>query len=183
MKLIILDRDGVINHDSPDYIKSPQEWQPIEGSLAAIARLSNAGYQVTIATNQSGIGRSLFDFDALFAMHDKLTRLVAELGGQVHGVFFCPHTPEDGCDCRKPKPGLLQDIGRRFQSDLKAVPVVGDSLRDIQAAQAVSARPILVHTGNGADALRENEALLRDIEQYEDLAAAVDVLLKQASGA
>src|SRR5699024_4454215 len=150
MKLIILDRDGVINKDSDAYIKSPDEWLPIAGSLQAIARLKRAGYVVTVATNQSGIGRGLFDLSALTAMHTKMQRLLAELDVQIDGIFFCPHAPDAGCACRKPKPGLLQAIGQRFATSLEAVPVIGDSERDIEAAWRVHARPLLVNTGKGS---------------------------------
>lgn len=182
MKLIILDRDGVINHDSPDYIKSPQEWEPIPGSLEAIARLCHADYRVAVASNQSGIGRELFGLDALFAIHDKLQRMVAEFGGRIDAIAYCPHTPDDGCDCRKPEPGLLRQIGERLQYDLRGVPVVGDSLRDIQAAQAVSAIPVLVRTGNGSTVEQQNRAELgKNVEVHDDLASVCDALLRPVS--
>ena len=183
MKIVILDRDGVINEDSPDFIKSTQEWKPIPGSLEAIARLTHAGYRVLVASNQSGIGRGLFDFGALFAMHDKMHRLLAELGGRIDGVFFCPHTDDDRCDCRKPKAGLLLDIARRFQIELSSVPAVGDSLRDIQAARAAGARPILVLTGNGRETARDRPEELRGVEVYDDLLAFTAALLGQKSAA
>ena len=177
MKLIILDRDGVINEDSPDFIKSTQEWRPLPGSLEAIARLCHAGWRVVVATNQSGIGRGLFDFGALFAMHDKMSRMLAEVGGRIDGVFFCPHTPEDNCRCRKPKTGLYEDIARRFQVDLATVPAVGDSIRDIRSAQDAGAQPILVRTGNGAETLREHADLLAGVTVYDNLGSVAAALL------
>lgn len=150
MKLIVLDRDGVINEDSDAYIKSPAEYIPIPGSVRAIARLKKAGYTVAVATNQSGIARGLFDVAALDAMHAKLQGLLADHGAAVDGFFYCPHGPDDGCDCRKPAPGLLQAIARHFAVDLRGVPVVGDSIRDLQAALAVGALPVLVRSGKGA---------------------------------
>jgi D-glycero-D-manno-heptose 1,7-bisphosphate phosphatase len=149
MKLIILDRDGVINYDSADYIKSPAEWKPIPGSLEAIARLNQAGYHVVVATNQSGIGRGLFDVATLNAIHEKMHKALGLAGGRIDAVFFCPHTQDTDCDCRKPKPGLLEDIAHRFNTELTGVPVIGDSLRDLQAAAAVGAQPVLVLTGKG----------------------------------
>lgn len=149
MKLVVLDRDGTINHDSDKYIKSPEEWKPIKGSLEGIARLSHAGYHVVVATNQSGIGRGLFDMATLNAIHDRMHREVQQAGGRIDAVFFCPHAADAGCGCRKPAPGMLLDIGRRMNVDLKDVPMVGDSRKDLEAAQAAGARPVLVLTGNG----------------------------------
>jgi D-glycero-D-manno-heptose 1,7-bisphosphate phosphatase len=177
MKLIILDRDGVINEDSPDFIKSRQEWRPLPGSLEAIARFCHAGWRVVVASNQSGIARGLFDFSALFAMHDKMLRMLAEVGGRIDGVFFCPHAPEDNCNCRKPKTGLYEDIARRFQVDLANVPAVGDSIRDIRSARAAGAVPILVKTGNGADTLREYAYEMAGVAVYENLGAVATALL------
>ncbi len=176
MKLIILDRDGVINHDSEHYIKSPEEWVPIPGSLEAIARLNQSGYRVMVATNQSGLARGLFDIDALQAMHQKMQNLLEKVGGHVDGVFFCPHGPDARCGCRKPKPGLFHQIAERLRVDLHAVPAVGDSLRDIIAAQRAGAKPILVRTGSGqrTQALKE---LPRDTSVFRDLAATVDALI------
>jgi len=180
--LVVLDRDGVINHDSDDFIKSVEEFVPIPGSLEAIARLNEAGFCVVIATNQSGIARGLFDVATLEAMHDKLQQLLAPLGGNIDGIFYCPHGPEDGCDCRKPLPGLLTQIAEKFSIDLAGVPVIGDSLRDLQSAIAVGAKPILVRTGKGersvaslAEALVD--ARLKAAPVYQDLAEAVDALL------
>ena len=176
MKLIILDRDGVINEDSDDYIKSPDEFIPIPGSLAAIARLKQAGFVVVVATNQSGIARRLFDIGALNAIHEKLQRELARYGASLDGIFFCPHGPEDGCECRKPKAGLLREIASRFQVDLDGVPSIGDSLRDIEAAREAGATPLLVKTGKGQRTLEKHITELRDIAIYEDLARAVDAL-------
>lgn len=177
MKLVILDRDGVINEDSPDYIKSPAEWIPIPGSLEAIARLNHAGWRVVVISNQSGIARGLFDLNTLFAIHDKMQRQCAELGGRIDGVFFCPHGPEDGCDCRKPKPGLLKEAGRRLQVDLNEVPVIGDSLRDLEAAAAAGAQPILVKTGNGAKTAASLPAKFPNVRVFDNLAAASAALV------
>lgn len=149
MKLVILDRDGVINFDSEQFIKSPAEWKPIPGSLEAIAKLNHAGYRVVIASNQSGVGRGLFDMGALNAINDKMYRALAQVGGRIDALFYCPHAAETNCECRKPKPGMFLDIAQRFNVDLSDVPSVGDSLRDLQAAAAVGALPILVLTGKG----------------------------------
>lgn len=180
MRLVILDRDGVINEDSDDYIRTPEEYIPIPGSLEAIARLKKAGFTVVVATNQSGIGRGYFDIDTLNAMHDKLNQLLAEVGGSVDGFFYCPHAPEDHCDCRKPAPGLYQQISQQFNTELTGVPVIGDSLRDIEAAWVVGASPILVRTGKGSRTLATSEGL-DDVPVYEDLAEAVDALLNEKS--
>lgn len=178
MRLVILDRDGVINQDSDDYIKSPQEYVPLPGSLEAIARLNRADYTVAVATNQSGIGRGLYDQQTLEQIHAKLAGLLAEVGGHVDGIFYCPHTPDDQCDCRKPAPGLLQQISEHFGMPLTGVPLVGDALRDLQAARAVGASPILVRTGKGMRTLEKGEEL-EDVPVYDDLAAAVDALLTE----
>jgi len=151
VKLVILDRDGVINRDSPAYVKHPDEWIALPGSLEAIARLSQAGWKVVVASNQSGLARGLFDMAALNAMHAKLRRELAALGGEIDAFFVCPHGPDDGCDCRKPRPGLLRRIAERYDVALAGVPAVGDSLRDLQAAAAAGATPWLVLTGNGRD--------------------------------
>ncbi len=147
MKLIILDRDGTINEDSDDFIKSPDEWVPIPGALEAIARLNHAGWHTIIASNQSGLGRGLFDIAALNAIHTKLHKQLAALGGRMDAVFFCPHTPEDNCNCRKPLPGLYEQILDRMGVDANDVPSVGDTLRDMQAAVAAGCEPHLVLTG------------------------------------
>jgi D-glycero-D-manno-heptose 1,7-bisphosphate phosphatase len=177
MKLAILDRDGVINHDSDNFIKTPEEWLPIPGSLEAIARLNHAGYQVILATNQSGIGRGLFEVSMLNAIHDRMHRALAQIGGRIDAIFFCPHAQEANCACRKPKAGLLEEIARRFSVDLKGVPSVGDSLRDLQASAAVGAIPILVLTGKG-EATRSAGELPASTLIYPDLAAAVRAIVK-----
>lgn len=178
MKFIILDRDGVINQDSDDYIKSPEEFIPLEGSIEAIARLKQAGYCVVVATNQSGIARKLFDLDTLHRMHDKLHRLLQKEGVQIDGVFFCPHGPADHCHCRKPKPGMYTDIAKRFNVDLSDVIVVGDSYRDLQAAMTVNAQPILVRTGKGERTIKNNSADIEGIPIYNCLAHYVDEKLQ-----
>ena len=176
MKLVILDRDGVINVDSDSYVKNVDEWKPIPGSLKAIAKLTQAGYHVVVATNQSGIGRGLFEMATLNAIHDRMHRAVSQAGGRIDAVFYCPHSQEANCACRKPKPGLLEDIGRRFNTELKEVPSIGDSLRDLQAAAAVGAQPILVLTGKGGKTQRDG-GLPSGTRVYADLAAAVQSLV------
>ena len=151
MKLVILDRDGVINQDSDQFIKNTTEWKAIPGSLEAIAKLNHAGYRVVVASNQSGIGRGLLDMGALNAINDKMYRVLAQVGGHIDALFYCPHAAEANCDCRKPKPGMFIDIAQRFNVDLAGVPSVGDSLRDLQAAVAAGAQPMLVLTGKGAN--------------------------------
>ena len=182
MKLIILDRDGTINEDRDDYVKSPDEWVPIPGSLEAIARLNHAGWHTVVATNQSGLGRGLFDMAALNAMHLKMNKQLAHLGGRIDAVFFCPHAPADGCDCRKPAPGLIDLIGERYGVHLENVPVVGDSLRDLQAGQAAGCPLHLVRTGKseGLDALQiaQMRSLVPDMEVHADLAAFAQALLR-----
>lgn len=176
MKLIILDRDGVINHDSDDYIKSPEEFTPIPGSLEAITRLNHAGYLVLVATNQSGIARGYFSMDTLNQIHDKLKRQLSAYGGRIDGIFFCPHGPDDHCNCRKPRPGLYEEIAQRLDVKLDGVPAIGDSLRDLQAAQSVGACPVLVRTGKGERTLAQGEGLA-GIPVFDDLASYVDQLL------
>lgn len=171
MKLIILDRDGVINHDSSQFIKSAEEWRPIPGSLAAIARLNQWGYRVVVATNQSGVGRGLFEMDTLNSIHEKMMKCAAQEGARIDAVFFCPHTQTDDCSCRKPRPGMLQEIASRFNADLAGVPVIGDALRDLQAAVAVGAQPILVLTGKGKKTVHDPE-LPAGTPVFADLAAA-----------
>ena len=150
MNLIILDRDGTINEDRDDYVRSPEEWTPLPGALEAIARLNHAGWHTVLATNQSGLGRGLFDMAALNAMHMKMHQMLAKVGGRIDAVFFCPHTPDENCTCRKPLPGLIEQIGQRYGVDLRTVPIVGDSLRDLQAGYAMGCRPHMVRTGKGA---------------------------------
>ena len=181
-RLVILDRDGVINHDSPEFIKAPAEWRPIEGSIEAIGRLSAAGFAVAVASNQSGVARKLLDRPTLEAIHDKLREAVRDVGGDLGRIVFCPHHPDDGCDCRKPKPGLLQRLGRSYGVSLINVPVIGDSLRDIDAALAVGARPLLVLTGNGSATREELEKQGRAVETCKDLADAADRLIAELRG-
>ena len=169
MKLIILDRDGVINLDSDQFIKSPDEWKPIPGALEAIARLNQWGWRVVVASNQSGVGRGLFGMDTLIAINEKMVKSLAQVGGRLDAIFFCPHPADSTCDCRKPKPGMLEQIGARFNVELTGVPVVGDSLRDLQAAVAVGAKPYLVLTGKG-EKTRENPELPPGTEVFPDLA-------------
>jgi D-glycero-D-manno-heptose 1,7-bisphosphate phosphatase len=175
-RLIVLDRDGVINHDSDQFIKSPDEWTPIPGSLEAIARLNQAGYRVVVATNQSGIGRGLFDIGTLNAIHNKMHRALAQVGGRIDAVFFCPHTGDSQCECRKPRAGMLQEIGRRFGVDLTGVPALGDGLRDLQAAETVGAQPMLMLTGKGEKTLREGGFPANTVI-FPDLAFAAAALI------
>ena len=182
MKLIILDRDGTINEDRDDFVKSPDEWVPIPGALEAIARLNHAGWHTVIATNQSGLGRGTFDMSTLNAMHVKMNQMLAKHGGRIDAVFFCPHTPEDGCACRKPLPGLFEQIGERFGVALRDVPVVGDSLRDLQAGAAVGCQPHFVRTGKGGRLGKEAmEALCAQVpgtEVHDDLTAFAEHLIR-----
>ena len=175
MKLVILDRDGVINEDSDAYIKSVAEWQPIPGSLEAIARLSQAGWRIFIASNQSGIGRGLFDYDALFAIHARLHQAVTGLGGHLDGIAFAPEGPEVATDMRKPNPGMLRDIAKRLGVGLEGVPFVGDSVSDLMAARSAGARPILVRTGKGRRTEKAQEAA--GVRVYADLAEVANRLL------
>ena len=170
MKLVILDRDGTINFDSDAYVKSPAEWTPIPGSLEAIARLHQADYRVVVATNQSGIGRGLFDSQTLSAIHDKLQRALGQAGGRIDAFFFCPHKPEDQCRCRKPQPGMLLEVARRFNVPIEDAYMVGDSRKDLEAAAAAGARPVLVLTGSGAQTQAQGK-LPRGTAVYPDLAA------------
>lgn len=176
MKLIILDRDGVINYDSDQFIKSPEEWKPIPGSLEAIARLNQWGWRVVVASNQSGIGRGLFGMDTLNAINDKMVKNLAQVGGRLDAIFFCPHAADSTCDCRKPKPGMFRQIAERFNVDLTGMPTVGDSLRDVQAGLAAGCRPYLVLTGKGQKT-RVDPALPAGTEIYPDLATLVADLL------
>jgi D-glycero-D-manno-heptose 1,7-bisphosphate phosphatase len=169
-KLVILDRDGVINVDSDAFVKAPDEWVPIPGSLEAIARLNQAGYRIAVASNQSGIGRGLFDMATLNAMHVKMNRAAAAVGGRIDAVFFCPHTAEDQCECRKPKPGLLQSIIERFEIDPASTPVVGDALRDLQAGAALGFPTHLVLTGKGKKTLAAG-GLPEGTKVHDDLKA------------
>ena len=176
MRLVILDRDGVINQESEAFIKTPEEWIPLPGSLAAIARLYKNGYTVVVASNQSGIARHLLSLDTLAAIHGRMKREVEAAGGKIDSIFFCPHGPGDACDCRKPKPGLFKQIAKRYGVKLEGIPMIGDSERDLEAARAVGGRPILVKTGNGLKTLEEDH----DVEEvYDDLAAAAAQLMKE----
>jgi D-glycero-D-manno-heptose 1,7-bisphosphate phosphatase len=186
MKLIILDRDGTINQDRQDYVKSPDEWVPVPGALEAIARLNHAGWHIVVATNQSGVGRGTFDMATLNAMHAKMNQMLAAQGGRIDAVFFCPHVPDDHCGCRKPMPGLFVQIGERFGVELPDVPAVGDSLRDLQAGAAVGCPTHLVRTGRCADL--DEEELARVCEQvpgtlvHDSLAAFAEHLIRSERG-
>jgi len=177
VRLVILDRDGVINHDSDDYIKNADEWLPIKGSIEAIAQLSRSGYKVAVATNQSGVARNYFTIETLDLIHHKMCSMVKEAGGSIDRVFYCPHGPDDNCDCRKPMTGLLKQISDYFHAPLEGVPFVGDSSKDIIAARACDCRPILVKTGKGKKTLEDaNEKMLRGVTVVNDLVAAVDFI-------
>lgn len=178
-RLVVLDRDGVINQDSAAFVKSAAEWIPLPGSIEAIARLTEAGFTVAVASNQSGLARGLFNRSALRGMHRKLRRLVAAEGGKVDRIVVCPHGPDDGCDCRKPGPGLLNRLARHYAIALDNVPVIGDSRRDLEAAISAGARPILVRTGNGEKTARALDGALRKVEVFADLATAADALIGQ----
>ena len=181
MKLVILDRDGVINEDRGEAIVSPEDWTPIAGSLEAIARLHQAGWRVAVATNQSGIARELLDLDMLHAIHRRMHELVKEVGGRIDVVAFCPHKESDLCDCRKPAPGMLYTIAERLDVALPAIVLIGDSLRDVQAAMAAAARPMIVRTGKGQQTLDGNKGL-EHIPAHDDLAACVEALLSEEEG-
>ncbi|MGY8905043.1 MAG: D-glycero-beta-D-manno-heptose 1,7-bisphosphate 7-phosphatase [Burkholderiales bacterium] len=180
MQLVILDRDGTINEDRDDFVKSPDEWQPLAGALQAIAKLNHAGFQVVLASNQSGLGRGLFDVAALNAIHRKMHKMLAAVGGRVDAVFFCPHAPQDTCTCRKPLPGLFEQIGERYGINLKGVPTAGDSLRDLQAGLAAGCAPHLVLTGKAgiyrqqalADVFPEQTQTHLDLNAFADAVIA-----------
>ncbi|MEC9375393.1 MAG: D-glycero-beta-D-manno-heptose 1,7-bisphosphate 7-phosphatase [Pseudomonadota bacterium] len=178
LRIIVLDRDGVINQDSKNFIREPIQWKPLPGSLDAIARLYNAGFLIVVATNQSGVGRGLFSLDTLWDIHKKMLREVARSGGHIEKIFFCIHAPENNCDCRKPAPGMLYQISAAFNCQFDQMTVIGDSARDIYAARAVGSREILVRTGNGIDAevelANEDGPLI-----FADLAAAADALINE----
>lgn len=177
MKCVILDRDGVINFDSDQFIKSPDEWRPIPGSLEAIARLNQAGFRVVVASNQSGVGRGLFDMATLNAIHAKMHKQTASVGGRIDAVFFCPHAADSKCACRKPRPGLFLEIGSRLHMDLKGTFAVGDGLRDVEAALAVGAKPILVRTGKGLKTLEEGQ-LPKDVPVFDNLLQAAMAIIE-----
>jgi D-glycero-D-manno-heptose 1,7-bisphosphate phosphatase len=175
--LVVLDRDGVINEDSGEFIKSVAEWRPVAGSLEAIAALTRAGFRVAVVTNQSGVGRGLFTEQTLGAIHVRMNEAVREAGGELAGVYYCPHHPDAGCDCRKPKTALLRRLERDLGVSLEAVPFVGDRISDVGAADAVGARAILVRTGTGAATARALGD--RSIEVFDDLAAAARALIAE----
>jgi D-glycero-D-manno-heptose 1,7-bisphosphate phosphatase len=181
MKLVILDRDGTLNHDSDEYIKSPEEWQALPGALEAVGRLNHAGYHVVLATNQSGLGRGLLDVASLNAIHKRMLKQLAAVGGRIDAIFYCPHVPEDVCTCRKPLPGLIEQVADRFGIELKDVPFVGDSLRDMQAAAAAGCTPHLVLTGKslGLRGASLPPAFPAGTQVHTDLHAFVDALLKK----
>jgi len=176
MKLVILDRDGVINFDSAQFIKNPTEWKPIPGSLEAIARLNQSGYRVVVATNQSGVGRGLFDMDTLNAIHEKMHKEAAGKGAHIDAVFYCPHAADAGCECRKPKAGMFRRISETLNVNLSGVPAIGDSMRDLEACALMGCQPMLVLTGKGEKTKAENELPLGTLE-FSDLAKAVDWIL------
>jgi D-glycero-D-manno-heptose 1,7-bisphosphate phosphatase len=178
MKLVILDRDGVINEDSDAFVKSVAEWKPIPGSLEAVARLCHAGFRVFVASNQSGIGRGLLDYDALFAIHDRMQRAIADLGGRIDAIAYAPDHPDKATAMRKPGPGMFVDIARRLGVSLDKAYAVGDSVRDVEAARAAHARPVLVRTGNGRKAEKDLKGQLRDVAVYDDLAAFAAAVIK-----
>jgi D-glycero-D-manno-heptose 1,7-bisphosphate phosphatase len=189
MKLVILDRDGTINSDSDDFVKTPEEWLPLPGALEAIARLNHAGWHVVIASNQSGLGRGLFDVTSLNAIHTKMHKMLAAVGGRVDAVFYCPHSPEESCSCRKPLPGLFEQIGARLGVPLKGVPTAGDSLRDLQAGAAAGCEPHLVLTGKSAQyradgagqASGQPEGLPAGTVVHADLSAFADFILERSA--
>lgn len=178
-RLVILDRDGVINVDSDRFIKHPDEWQPIPGSLEAIALLNQAGFRVVVATNQSGVGRGLFDMVTLNAIHEKMMDALARVGGRIEAVFFCPHAQNAGCDCRKPAIGMFVEISQRYSMPLSRVPAIGDSLRDLEAARDAGARPILVLTGKG-ERTHANGMLPEGTLVFPDLLAAARAVVAEA---
>lgn len=178
MRLVILDRDGVVNADSSDFIKTPEDWTPIPGSLEAIARLCRAEYRVVIITNQSGVGRGLYTLDVMNKIHARMLELIRQKGGEIDALLFCPHAPDFGCACRKPQPGMFNELARRLKVNLNGVPAVGDSHRDLEAARAAGAQPVLVRTGKGVDTLdaiqQGDDEALRQVPVFDDLAAFVD---------
>ena len=183
IKLVILDRDGTINQASDEFVKSPEEWHPLPGALEAIGRLNHAGYHVVLATNQSGLGRGLFDVAALNSVHAHMVKTLAAHGGRIDAVFYCPHAPDEGCHCRKPAPGLLEQIAERYGVTLQGVPYIGDSLRDMQAAAAAGCAPHLVCTGRHTDLRGQSDLppdFPADTRIHADLAACVDHLLGSA---
>ncbi len=187
VKLVIIGRDGVLNDFRDDHVKGPEEWHAIPGALEAVSRLNHAGWHVVVATNQSGIGRGMIDMASVTAVHAHMLKCLTAVGGRVDAVFFCPHTPEDLCDCRKPQPGLLRDIGKRYGIDLKLVPLAGDTLRDLQAAHAVGCEPHLVLTGRAAaldsEQVQQLAAQVPGTRVHDDLGAFAEHLLSRGSAA
>jgi len=179
--LVILSRDGVINDDAGGVVRSPEQWEPIPDSLGAIARLNRAGHRVVLATNQSGLRRRLIDIETLNAIHHKMQQQLAEVGGRIEAIFICPCRPREECECYKPRPGMLLDIATRLRVSLEAVPVIGAELRDVEAAQAVGARPILLRTGE-AFRSRDKSRIPDGVEVEDNLATAVDALLERKTG-
>ncbi len=183
MKLVILDRDGVINRDSANFIKNPNEWIPITGSLEAIALLNQSGFRIAIATNQSGIARGLFDMTMLNAINDKMYRALVQMGGRIDAMFYCPHAADDNCNCRKPKTGMIEDIGRRFSVELSEVYGIGDSLRDLQAFSDAGCKPILVRSGKGEETLASaklpNQSLPKNTLIFADLNEAAQHIIAE----
>ena len=180
MRLVILDRDGVINQDSDDFIKSPEEWIPIPGSLEAIARLCRAEFRIVIITNQSGLARGMFTIDTLNRIHTRMLEHIHQKGGEIDAIMICPHGPDDNCDCRKPRPGMFLELARRLKINLNDVPAVGDSIRDVEAARAAKALPVLVKTGKGAQTMKLLSATedSSTVPVFEDLAAFANDLLR-----
>jgi D-glycero-D-manno-heptose 1,7-bisphosphate phosphatase len=180
-KLVILGRDGILNEYREAHVTAPEEWVPVPGALEAVARLNHAGWHVVVATNQAGIGRGMIDMAAINAVHAHMNQQLMAHGARIDAVFFCPHTPEEGCDCRKPRPGMMLDIARRYGVDLRGVPMVGDTLRDLQAAAAAGCEPHLVLTGRAAglgdEQLRQMLAQVPGTQAHADLPAFVDFLL------
>lgn len=178
MSFIILDRDGVINYDSDSYIKSPAEWQAIPGSLEAIAKLNQAGFRVLIATNQSGVGRGLYDLEMLDQIHQKLKQELSLAGGEIEAIYFCPHTPDDECVCRKPKPGLIDNMTKHYQINLSQTFFIGDSIVDVQAALDAGCQPLLVRTGNGEKTIQQY-SILNPLPNFLNLERAVEYVLSR----
>jgi D-glycero-D-manno-heptose 1,7-bisphosphate phosphatase len=187
VKLIILGRDGILNEYRDDHVKSPEEWLPVRGALEAVAQLNQAGWHAVVATNQAGIGRGMIDMASVNAVHAHMIRCAQRAGGRIDAVFFCPHAPEEHCDCRKPLPGMLLDIGRRYGVDLRQVPVVSDTLRDLQAARAAGCPPHLVMSGRAAHLDEAQlQAILREApgtRVHRDLAGLAEHLLREERAA
>lgn len=183
VKLVILGRDGILNEYRDDHVKAPNEWHPIDGALEAVARLNHAGWHAVVATNQSGIGRGMIDMASVNAVHMHMNQQLMAVGGRVDAVFFCPHTPEDQCDCRKPLPGLMKEIGKRYGIDLRLVPMVADTLRDLQAAKAAGCEPHLVRSGRAAalsaEQLAHIETHVPEVVVHADLGAFAEHMLRR----